>query len=667
MAKKKRLKKDTDYYKGQVKRARDEKRRIARQYEWENLKETLNTAGLYVELENETAKQVPSPHQSSGYVNWPWAFKESFIPAVFSHQPEIYVYPKRSVYRDNAHVVQANVNATLNKTGFAREVKRGLLDCLVFGHGWLKLGWFTSFGQLPSGAGANPGDKISTLDIDMDLIEDTAYSYRVPPELIHVDPEATRYEDIRWIAQEYYQPLEDVQRDPFLKNTDNATGLDYGEKGKIPSIFDKQGADANKREWARIYEIWDREDQKVLIYVDGCDKFSREVEGFPYSNIRGFPFKFLSITEAVDKFYPPSPILAWWPMVDELAFIRSMRMDHMKKMVNKIATTETNIDEREVENLKDPESELFFVNDIDQIRDFRGLQPDPNLYASEERIEATIRDISGFSELISGSVPYSKLTATTSTIAAQHSTIRFQHATQIVSEFVKECATDLFYIIRDYQEYPVSVRISDDVNSDIREITKEQLEGEYDFRVMVEDMSHLSRAERVKAAYDELVALSPFKEVKRETLIRKFLEANGHVNIQEFMHPPMGPPLDPMYENSLMSRGIPVQVNPNEDFELHLRVHNEWVSSPAYQQLAAQMPAIQQLVSAHIQQTNRAYEEYRGEAGEGAGRPRAGVTANSQEGRRMVTSSPQGGARNQAGPQGGIAGIVEALRNQGGM
>jgi hypothetical protein len=660
------MKKDVSYFTQQIKRAKTEKDRLSREYEWKNLKDTINTAGLYVEMGADSPKQVEAPHTSAGYVNWPWAFKESFIPAVYTKQPEIYVYPKRSMYAQNAHLVQANTNAALNAVGISREVKRMLLDCLVFGHAWLKIGWFTRFGQLPRGAGTTVDEKISTLDMDMDMIIDMPYAYRLAPKLVHVDPEADRYEDIRWIAQEYYQPYDDIQKDPFLRYTKDASALSYGEENEIPSLFDKQGTEAKKRQWARIYEIWDRESEKVLVLCDGCDKFSRVVTSFPYSNIRGFPFKYLTLTEAVDKFYPPSPILAWLPMVNELGFIRATRMEHMQKMINKIINEENNIDEEELKKAQDPECEYFEVRDIEKIKDFRGLQPDPNLYASEERIESTIRDISGFSELISGSVPYSKLTATTSQIAAQHSTIRFQHATQIVSEFIREVAQDLFFIVKDYQEYPVSVRISDDPNAALQDITREQLDGEFDFRVLIEDMSHISKAERVKGAYDELIALSPFKEVRRETLIRKFLEANGHININEFMYPPMGPPVDPMYENSLMARGVPVQVNPREDHELHLRVHNEWISSPAYQQLVAQMPAVQQLVSAHIQETNRAYEEYRGEAGENA-RQRPGVTAQTQQGRQLASSTPQGGARNQQGPQEGVRGIIEALRARGGV
>ncbi len=668
------LKKDVEYYFSQIKRAKNYKDRLAMEYEWEELRNTMNTAGLYVEGTGETWKRVETEHTQSGYVNWPWAFKESFIPAVYSQQPEIYVYPKSSMHVQNAHNVQENVNATLNSIGYEKELKRCLLDALVYGHAWMKLGWYTRFGQVPKGAGAEEGDKISKLNMDMDLIYDSAYSYRCCPELIHVDPEAERYEDIRWLAQEYFEPYDQVQDDPFLKYTKDATALGYKEvNDEIPSIFEKPDREPSKRSWCRIYEIWDREEQEVMILIDGCDKFSRRVDGFPYSNIHGFPFKFLSLNDAVDKFYPPSPILAWYPMVSELSFVRQMRMEHMQKMVNKVCSEKQNIDEENLERLRDTEQDYFEVHEIDKVRDFRGLTPDANLYACEQKIEENIRDISGFSELISGSVPYSKLTATTSQIAAQHATIRFQHATTIVSSFIKECAKDLFYIIRDYQEYPVSVRISDDPRINLSQITRDQLEGEYDFRILVEDMSYISRSERVKMSYDMLIALSPFPETRNETLIRKFLEANGAVNLREYMHPPMGPPVDPMYENSLMARGIPVEVNPNEDFELHLRVHNEWISSPAYQQLVARMPAIQQLVSGHIQKTTRAFEEY--QAKTGGDQPRAGVNSQTQQGQQLASSTPQGGPRNQQGPQGGqgakggqgdLAGLMQALTQQGG-
>lgn len=650
------------HYLQQIKRAKTHKDFLRNEYEWDNLRNTINTAGLYVEDQSGVWHQVEQDHTASGYVNWPWAFKESFIPAVYSQQPELYVYPRRSMYAESAKMVQAVVNATLEAIGFERETKRALLDSIVYGHGWVKVGWYTRFGQLPAGQGVQPKrGQTSDIDIDMDLAYDAPYAYRVSPEMMHVDPDATRYEDIRWVAQEYFLPFEKVKEDDLLKYTEDATPLgNDGEHPESKSIFKSGSQDAEKDKWARLYEIWDREEENIYVLIEGCDKFSRTVKGWPYRNIRGFPFKFLTLNDAVDKLFPPSPILAWYPLVSELGQIRRTRMEHMNKMVNKIYGEQGAIEDDQIEKLGDPSCDYFEVMDIDKVGNFKGLQPDANLYACEEKIEENIREVSGFSELISGSVPYSKLTATTSQIAAQHSTIRFRHATLVMSEFIKECAKDLFYILRDYQDRPMVVRVSDNPRADLQEVTPDQMKGEFDFRVLVEDMSHISKAERVKAAYDELVALAPFKEVRRETLIRKFLEANGHVNIDEFMHPPMGPPLDPQYENSLMSRGIPVKVNPNEDFELHLRVHNEWISSPAYQQLVAQVPAIQQMVSAHIQETTRAFEERQAEGG--GGRPQAGVSSQTQQGRRMNSSTPQGGASNQRGPAGGMSQLADMLR-----
>lgn len=621
---------------------------IAAKYEWKKLKDLWNNGGMEVEVTTASKTQNVNPPTRSAFVNWIFSYISTFIPAVYWRHPKVFLDPKRAMFSSQAKIAEAKLNSALEIANFRRHCEKNLLDSLIYGHGWMKLGWFTSFGQVPPNPAATGFDgKESKIDNETWFFKDEPYSYRVSPERILVDPEAETYEEMRWIAQEHCRLYEQVKKDPYLKdaNLEGAKRLTLrDDASRIVKEGDKEDA-----EWVRIYEIWDKDTEKVYFYIDGCDKLSRTID-FPYG-FSGFPFELLTLSDAVDVLFPPSIMLPWLPLVEELAFIRSVRLDHLSRMVTKFVVREGALSDQQKDAFTDPDNEMCEAADPDGIREIAGLRPLPELYQSEDGVKSDIREISGFSELLSGSIPYSKVSATSASIMQKNSALRFNFAAERVGEFIKACAKKLLSIITDYQQYPDTIRVSADPTTPPVEYGKDDIEGEFLFTINVEDMSFTSREQKVKSEYDALVALAQFPQVKVHSLIRDALSAWGKDPVEDYLNPEQGPPMDPAFENEMMLRGAPVQPNPMEDMQTHLAVHSQFMNSPMYMNAIKAVPQVAALFNEHVQMTLQMYDQMMQQAG-GQPQARAGSSPSLQAGSAGATSRPVGGARNMRGPMG---------------
>lgn len=635
-----------EYWFGEINAALQSRDKVSSKYEWKKIKDLWNEGGMQVDVYTTSDTQRIAPPSRSAFVNWVYSYISTFIPAVYWRHPKVFVCPKRSMYLTQAKIAEAKINYALDISNFRRMAGKVALDALIFGIGWMKVGWFTKFGQVPPSSAATGFDgKTSSLDRESYFYTDEPYAYRVSPERILIDPEAQIYEEARWMAQEHYRLAEDVENDPYLKYTDSVAKFNMRDTTKDPL---SATVAKDEQKWVRMWEIWDRENNRVNFLCDGSEKFNRVIDPWPYA-INGFPYEPLIMSDSVDTFYPPSVVLPWLPLVEELAFIRTMRLDHLSRMVSKYVVKTGSMNNEQQTSFLDQDNELVEVDDPDGIREFSGLKPDAHLYEAEERVKQDIREISGFSELLSGSIPYSRVSATSASIMQKNSSLRFNFASEKVAEFIKACAQKLLKIITDFQQYPDVIRISSDPSSPPIEYTKENIDGEFMFSINVEDMSFTSREQKIKNEYDALTALAPFPQVKPHPMLRDVLSAFGKEPIEEYLNPEQGPPVDPGFENEMMLKGVPIQPNPQEDFQTHLAVHSQFMQTPVYTNAIRAIPQIAAMFNEHVQMTLGMF----GQSQQGQGnRPQPGISPQLQAGNAGVASMPVGGPRNMRGPQG---------------
>ncbi len=155
------------------------------------------------------------------------------------------VTPNKPEDEDRSAFVEAVVNHLWRHHDFRKPFRRAVKDFLIFGHGWLKVGWkFVEQERMlgeaerdellseamaetdmfamenPEMAGDLPDEQEMMASVPstmLAVVEDQPFVERVSPFDIYIDPEATCVEDAQWVAQRIVRPLEEAKKDKRYK------------------------------------------------------------------------------------------------------------------------------------------------------------------------------------------------------------------------------------------------------------------------------------------------------------------------------------------------------------------------------------------------------------------------------------------------------------------
>ena len=174
-------------------------------------------------------------------VNLAFSTINVIAPSVAVNHPKIVVTANEPGNEPRAAFVEAVANYLWRHHDFRAPFRRAVKDFLIFGHGWIKVGWrfleqerllsMTERGdmldqamlevdmfaaEVPDMAGDLPTNQevIANLpDTTMSIVEDQPFVERISPFDVFVDPEATCIDDLTWIAQRIVRPLAEAQAD----------------------------------------------------------------------------------------------------------------------------------------------------------------------------------------------------------------------------------------------------------------------------------------------------------------------------------------------------------------------------------------------------------------------------------------------------------------------
>ena len=178
-------------------------------------------------------------------VNLAFSTVNVIAPSVAVNYPKVVVQANKSEDKNRAVFVEAVVNHLWKHHDFRTPFRRAVKDFLIFGHGWVKVGWkfveqeqtitdnerdgLAQQGMMdaalfaqerPDMAMELPTDQEIIANVPetvMKVIEDQPFVERISPFDVYVDPEATCLEDANWIAQRIVRPLEMAKKDKRYK------------------------------------------------------------------------------------------------------------------------------------------------------------------------------------------------------------------------------------------------------------------------------------------------------------------------------------------------------------------------------------------------------------------------------------------------------------------
>lgn len=314
------------------------------------------------------------------------------------------------------------------------------------------------------------------------LISELYYVERISPKEILIDPECKNFaERAKWIAQEIIKPLDYMKKSKLYKNTSGLeANVDLSETLKTTSEKEIRKLEEER---VRFYEIYDMEEDKIIVIADGYDKFLRD------DKVIAQPFIFLKFNEKLDEFYAVPDLRITKPLQEEINVGRSQMITHARRAARKYYFEEGSIDETEINKAKEPEDMTFFG-----IKDFaRPPKPlelavqDPSIYTSLMQSRIDYNDVSGDTENERGTVERRKTLGEAQLIEG-HASVRRADKQSLVADFIKEIYTKLLQLMQHTLTVAQAIEIIGPTGNFWVEVEREDILGEFTMDVEVSEM-----------------------------------------------------------------------------------------------------------------------------------------------------------------------------------
>lgn len=440
----------------------------------------------YVDLYNN--KQWPDVVKSEDRitVNYIYATVATAKPMLYFKNPHILVIPKMEQYRPGALIAERALNYEWIEYRLKERIKMAILDALIMGHGWIKQHL--------------QGNKI--------------VAERVSPFDMFVDPEAkNNWRKARYLIHRTYRPVKEVKENPNYTNTKNLQATEKLSEEltgaeKLPPEFQ----DDIKR--VELWEIHDRENDKLRVHATGHEKWLRNDKEHPYKNIEDFIFEMLRLIEVPDKFYPMSSVAPIESPCKELNKTRTQLMNHRKRHKRIVLYDRNKIKPDEMDKVEKSETMSFIGIDAwetgkEPMWPVPDLQLGADVYAIEKIIKDDITRIYGQSEYQRAGEQPGVSTATEAMMIERGQKLRPDEMLDIIQDFCVDIAKKRLQMMKEFYSANHMYRFAGDLGEiQWGNFTKDDIQGEYDVDIEVASSMPWSEEMRRKMNMDALNLLS---------------------------------------------------------------------------------------------------------------------------------------------------------------
>jgi len=477
-------------------------------------------------------------------VNLAFSTVNVIAPSVSVNHPKIVVSPTLPGDGDRATFVEAVINYMWRHHDFRNPFRRTVKDFLIFGHGWLKVGWNfveqeRSLGDVerqemgedalfeadlygmenPELAGGLPSDEELLAMIpqtSMMVVEDQPFLERISPFDMFVDPEATCMADAKWIAQRVIRRLEDAKTDknykPSVRKSLTADAMLYPmyESGNRQ----EQEQFLLEEERVAIYEYYDITNNTMSVSSMTGDEFLVDPIPMPYAY--GQPFVMLRNYDVPDYFYPIGDLEALESLQTELNKTRSQMMNARKRYARKYLYHERSFGPEGREALEsDQDGRLVPVVDENKplsevVVPMPQTPLSPEVYNMSSIIQEDIYTVSGVSEYARGQFPEIRRTATEASIIADAGNARAADKLAIVELGIGHVARRIIQLMQQFMTGEQVARVVGRGGENLFvTYTRDDIIGEYDYSVEGGSTQPTNDTIRKQQAVSLLNAMAP--------------------------------------------------------------------------------------------------------------------------------------------------------------
>jgi len=150
-------------------------------------------------------------------------------------------------------------------------------------------------------------------DSNTNVRRETPFAVRWLPEMFLTDVLSLEGpNDARWVAFGWELPVDEVRATPEYRNTKDLQPL------RLTGAPDRlEGLDEDGLDVVRGWEIWAKDfpvgrgrfEDRLIVIAEGCDKFLRNEDEWPYTNLDDYPAETLVYNPGYRSWYCKSPLL----------------------------------------------------------------------------------------------------------------------------------------------------------------------------------------------------------------------------------------------------------------------------------------------------------------------------------------------------------------------
>ena len=457
-------------------------------------------------------------------------------PSVAVSNPRFSLQARKPEDAASAVITEEVLNYVWRTFKYQTQFRLAVLDKLVIGHGWLKVGYKAA--KPPKSVIVNPeaqdadgqegiedrdadhpGNSESQMNIGWE--DDRPYVERVSPWDIFVDPHARHPSNMEWIAQRTRRRVNDIMVDKRYekKVREKAVGSHhsrYTDENAGDGRADWDRADSNAL-YADVIEFYDLRRQEVSTFLaEGSpeDGFLIAPKELPYAF--GHPFVMIRNYEVLDTFYPMGELESIEALQMELNETRTQLLNHRRKEARKYMVHMDSLDEKARQALlSNVDNQLVpFDGDIDDMG--KAVLPLPttpisgDAYNMTSIVQQDIDRVSGVSDYMRGTAAEIRRTATEAAMIQDAQNARAADKLAQVELALSEVGERLVQLMQQFMTGEHVIRVVGMAQPTWVQFDKDYVQGQFDYEVEAGSTQTRNESFRQQHALQLVDAMSPF-------------------------------------------------------------------------------------------------------------------------------------------------------------
>lgn len=385
---------------------------------------------------------------------------ETTLPAIYNSTPSPDVRrrfgDKDAVAKTVSQMIERNLSYSVDAYDFDETMRQVLFDGLVPGRGLARVRYVPYFTKATPEPGEAPGEAEADSEErqiappvpeqgEVLSYEEVCCEY-VPWKRVRIGP-ADCWEQVPWIAFEHLLTRDEIEKVAEDEKDVESVQLDCRVDGApADATDDVKKSDTMKR--GRVWEIWDREDRKVIFIATGFTTKPLREEDDPLGLEGFFPIpRPVQPISTPGNMVPVTPYSIYKALVEEINEL-TFRIKRLTKQIR--VRGGFGAGQADLENLMNADDgelvpiqgmEAWMDGGIDKAITWWPIEPTTKalvaLYQQREAVKQSIYEITGISDIVRGASKASE-TATAQQIKSQWGSVRIQKLQGDVQRFARD-------------------------------------------------------------------------------------------------------------------------------------------------------------------------------------------------------------------------------------